>query len=52
MCEAAVAVMRLKALPTTFSQTSKLANEEEDAEGLKDDGEHAMAMLDPAKIYG
>ena len=42
--------MRLNALPISYSQTSKFADDPEDAAGLEDEAERAMATLDPSKV--
>jgi hypothetical protein len=47
---AAVDVMRLNALPISYSQTSKFADDPEDAAGLEGEAERAMATLDHSKI--
>lgn len=47
---AAVDVMRLNALPISYSQKSKFADDPEDAAGLEDEAARAMATLDPSKI--
>jgi hypothetical protein len=47
---AAYEIMRLKALPTASSQALKFNDEPQDAEGLEDEAEQAIAMLDASNV--
>jgi hypothetical protein len=47
---AAYEVMKLKALPTASSQALKFNDDPEDAEGLKDEADQAIVILDARKV--
>ena len=48
--QAAIAVLKLNALPIAYSQTSKFPDDPEDEAGLQREAERAMATLDVGKV--